>query len=700
MAVDLLNPVAPDSGTSGGESGGPFAEVAVEAPVSATFAYRVPESLAGLLVPGLRVRVPFGGRTVIGYFLGPMSRERIARDGVPEDKIKPIIDAVEKRPAIVPEMLALARWMSSYYRCGLGEALSAVVPAPVKWGARIQKIRVVRSSREPAGTLERARHIEKRAAKRAAILRELAAIGEPVIAGELLKAAGADRSSLDALIRSGDVVARDDDAELPAGDIEAAAAGERRSAAGDVELTAEQRAALDIINRSIDERRFQVHLLQGVTGSGKTEVYIRALERTVAAGRKGIVLVPEIALTPQTAGRFSARFPRIAILHSHLTPGQRARQWERIREGGVDVVVGARSAIFAPLSPLGLLVIDEEHEGSFKQQNVPRYHARDVGIVRARESGATVILGSATPSLESWRNAVSGKYTHLTLGERVGGRPMPDVHVVDMTQENRDTGRFNVFSRALREAMVECFESRGQAILFLNRRGYSTVITCPRCGTTVRCSQCDIAMTYHRSTDRLRCHYCDRTGEPPKECPACLCPHIKYWGIGTERVEEEARKTLPEARIARMDSDTMSRRRAYAEILAAFRARELDVLVGTQMIAKGLDFPDVTLVGIVLADTALHLPDFRSRERTFQLLAQVAGRSGRGERGGKVIVQTFMPADPAIRAARDHDFEGFARQELASRRDFGYPPFSRLARIVLRGKVADKIVEAARGIAE
>ena len=674
-----------------------FAEVAVEAPVAKTFAYRVPDALAGKLVPGLRVRVPFGGRSAIGYYLGPMPPERLREEGIPEERIKPISDAIEERPAVIPEMLSLSRWMAAYYRCGIGEALAAVVPAPVKRGARIAKVRVVWAAKGTPETLERARELDRKAPRQAAILRELAAMGEPVTAGELLRAAAADKTSLDALIRSGYVEARDEALGLPGGDMDA---GEKPAGAGEIVLTDEQRQALDEIGRSVEEGRFQVHLLQGVTGSGKTEVYLRALEKAVAAGRQGIVLVPEIALTPQTAGRFRARFPRIAVLHSHLTPGQRANEWERIRDGQVDVVIGARSAVFAPVPRLGLLVIDEEHEGSFKQQNVPRYHARDVGIVRAREAGAAVILGSATPSLESWRNAILGKYRHLRLSERAGGRPMPEVQVIDLAEENRETRRFNVFSRALAEALRECHEGGGQAILFLNRRGYSTVISCPRCGLTVRCSQCDIAMTYHRASDELRCHYCDRTERPPKECPGCLCPHIKYWGIGTERVEEETRRVLPDARIGRMDSDTMRRRHAYSDILAAFRAGELDVLVGTQMIAKGLDFPNVTLVGIVLADTALHLPDFRSRERTFQLIAQVAGRSGRGARGGKVLVQTFMPRDPSIRAAREHDYEGFARQEIGARRDFRYPPFSRLARIVLRGRSPDKVLAAAGEIAE
>jgi primosomal protein N' (replication factor Y) len=439
-----------------------------------------------------------------------------------------------------------------------------------------------------------------------------------------------------------------------------------------------------------------------VTGSGKTEVYLRALGAALEAGRQGMVLVPEIALTPQTAARFEQRLGRhgVAVLHSHLTDGERAEAWREVRAGRIGIVIGARSALFAPLERLGCIVVDEEHEGTFKQENVPRYHAREVALERARAAGAVLILGSATPSLESTHAASTGRFTRLLLPERVRGAELPPVEVVSMQDENRETQRYNYLSRALERELRRTLDRSEQAILFLNRRGYATVITCLRCGNTERCSQCDITLTSHRNRDVLTCHYCGLEKPLPTQCSACGAPGVKLWGLGTERVENQVKGLFPQARVARMDSDTMTHRAAYVETLSAFRAGQLDVLIGTQMIAKGLDFPNVTLVGIVLADTALHMPDFRSRERTFQLLEQVAGRAGRGEKGGRVLVQTYLPQDPAVRAAAEHDYDGFAEAELRERRAYGYPPFTRLARVLVRGKDPGKTQEAAQRAGE
>jgi primosomal protein N' (replication factor Y) len=466
--------------------------------------------------------------------------------------------------------------------------------------------------------------------------------------------------------------------------------------------TEEQDAALAAVRECLEAPRFGVFLLLGITGSGKTEVYLRALEETVRRGRQAIVLVPEIALTPQTVERFRARCPRVAVLHSALTDADRHEQWKRIRAGDADVVIGPRSAVFAPVPRLGLLVVDEEHETSFKQQNAPRYHARDVGIVRAREAGAAVILGSATPSLESWSNALDGKYHLLRLPRRVGGGALPKVEIVDMLRERDDVKRPVFLSRRLDGLLREALERGEQGMLLLNRRGYATEVSCHRCGHVIACPGCALPYTFHRRLGLGLCHYCGGEARVPADCPACREPGLRRAGYGTEKVEEALRAHFPAARIARMDSDTMKGREAYEKVLSAFRARELDLLLGTQMIAKGLDFPEVTVVGVLNADVALRIPDFRAAERTFQLLAQVAGRAGRAAKAGRVVVQTTMPDHPAVLRAAAHDFEGFAAVEMEQRRELGWPPRSRALRVIAqaaRKEVAKALAAEAAGAA-
>jgi primosomal protein N' (replication factor Y) len=441
----------------------------------------------------------------------------------------------------------------------------------------------------------------------------------------------------------------------------------------------------------MERGRFDVVLLQGVTSSGKTEVYLQCIEQLRLRGKQAIVLVPEISLTPQTVRHFGSRFRRMAVLHSRLTEAERRRQWNVIRRGQADVVIGARSAIFAPLPQLGLLVIDEEHENSFKQDTTPRYHARDLGVMRARLDDALVVLGSATPSLESYYNSISGKYSRQVLTRRIGGHPLPPVEIVNMAEEWAGRGRPRTISRRLEQCMRQSLERGEQVILFINRRGFAPFIHCPRCGFVLKCPRCDITLNHHQRINAVVCHYCGHQQRPPSECPECALEGMRFSGTGTERVEAAVRDLLPESRAIRMDSDTTRARRAHEEKLEAFRTARAQILVGTQMIAKGLDFPNVTTVGVVNADVVLHLPDFRSRERTFQLLAQVAGRTGRGPAGGRVIVQTFMADDPSIQAAANHDYEAFARQELPHRRDLGYPPFGRMARIICRGRRPERI---------
>jgi primosomal protein N' (replication factor Y) len=446
--------------------------------------------------------------------------------------------------------------------------------------------------------------------------------------------------------------------------------------------------------------RHEVILLHGVTGSGKTEVYMRAIEETVGFGRTAIVLVPEISLTPQTVERFRGRFPRVAVLHSHQSDAERHWFWEQIASDQVQVVVGPRSAVFAPAPRLGLIVLDEEHETSFKQETTPRYHARDVALRRAADQRVPLVLGSATPSLESWLRAQRGQYRLVELPRRVFDRPLPAVKTIDMLEAQAGRPRRSAISRPLERAMRFALEDGGQIILLLNRRGFATHIQCPECGAVVRCPRCDIALIHHRQESIALCHYCDYQVPPPTECPECRFAGILYSGIGTERLEAEVKARFPEHPCLRMDTDAMKGPGAHERALARFRDGEVRILLGTQMIAKGLDFPNVTLVGVVNADIALHLPDFRASERTFQLLAQVAGRTGRGDRLGQVLVQTLNPHHPAIEAAVEHDFQGFAQVELESRRALGYPPFGELVRLVVRGPKQERVHSFAEQVAK
>jgi len=443
----------------------------------------------------------------------------------------------------------------------------------------------------------------------------------------------------------------------------------------------------------------QTFLLHGVTGSGKTEVYLQAITHALERGQGAIVLVPEIALTPQTVERFKSRFSSgrlqtlVAVLHSHLSAGERHDEWHKIRQGRARIVIGARSAIFAPVEPLGLIVVDEEHEHTYKQEEAPRYHARDVAVMRGQMENAVVVLGSATPSLESYYNCRRGKFALLELPQRVDDQKMPRVRVVDMRQASRDGKGPPIFSPQLKEAILQRLERKEQTILFLNRRGYSSSLMCEKCGQVCGCPNCALALTYHRPEQLLRCHICGHSERVPTVCPnpKCRNPGIRYSGLGTQKVEDVLGKLFPQARVRRMDADVMKRKEDYRRVLGEFRTGKIDILIGTQMIAKGLHFPNVTLVGIIFADMALHLPDFRAGERTFQLLTQVAGRAGRGDIEGEVFVQAFTPFHPAIQYARRHDFLGFYEQEIEFREQLKYPPAGRAALLTLKGRNEDKV---------
>jgi primosomal protein N' (replication factor Y) len=669
----------------------PYAQVAVNVPLRRLFDYRIPETHAPRVRVGVRVRVPFGRRTLTGYVVGLADETR-----VPEHQIREIISVRDKEPLLDDSMLALTRWIAEYYHCGWGEVLDAALPAGVR-RKRTKKREVwfVALELPPEEARAHQDEIEKRSPAQARVVRTLLELGGQAWLADLKRQAKISFPSVRSLADKG-VVALEkrtvDTADpLDIGPVEKITPPT---------LTPEQRRAFNLITARSDQGRFGVVLLHGVTSSGKTEVYLQAIARLVRGGRQAIVLVPEISLTPQTVRHFKSRFERLAVLHSRLTDAERKEQWHRIRAGEVDVVIGARSAVFAPVPELGMIVVDEEHENSFKQDATPRYNARDVAVVRARRAGALVVLGSATPALESHYNAIVGKYERVELKGRIGGWPLPPVEVVDMTHERPSGRRLSYISERLRAAMAVSLARDEQVILFINRRGFAPHVSCRRCGFVLRCDRCDVSVNYHRRYRKCICHQCGREFNPPQTCPECANPKLFFGGVGTERVEDDVRAFFPDKTCVRMDSDSMKARNALEEVLSAFRRHEIDILVGTQMIAKGLDFPRVTTVGVVWADTQLYIPDFRSRERTFQLVAQVAGRTGRGERGGVVIVQTSVPDDPAIRCAARHDYDSFARAELEERRRHGFPPFSRACRIVCHGRDEERVENQIEAIAD
>jgi primosomal protein N' (replication factor Y) (superfamily II helicase) len=649
-----------------------------------TFDYTVPDRLRGEVEAGRRVRVPLGrgNRLVVGYCVEVETRR------VGPRRLKNVAEVVDRRPLLSPAMIRLTSWIADYYLCDLGLVLESVLPAGVRDQAGTRLTTVLRAAEGAAAQLT-AGDLPK---KQLEVLKVLAAAARPLTMQELARAAGTAAGPITALRRKG--LIRSETTRLQ---VERSPAPPPK-AERNFELNDDQRNALDTILAALNARRHETILVHGVTGSGKTEVYIQAIQEIVRFGRQAIVLVPEISLTPQTVGRFRARFGEVAVLHSHLGDAQRHWHWQQIASGKVSVVVGARSAIFAPTPHLGLIVLDEEHENSFKQEIAPRYHARDVALARAEAEGVPLVLGSATPSLESYYRARNGQYTLVEMPRRVLDRPLPRVATVDLRGDVLRPSRGAV-GRHLQQAMKTALDAGGQVILLLNRRGFSTHIQCPACGTVVRCPDCDIALTHHRTLELAICHYCDYQIAAPTECPNCRFAGIRYHGIGTQRLEAEVRARFPDVACFRMDTDTMRGVGSHERALADFRAGRTRILLGTQMIAKGLDFPDVTLVGVINADTALHLPDFRAAERTFQLVTQVAGRTGRGPKGGRVLVQTYNPEHPAIRAAVRHDYVGFATNELPMREMLQYPPYASMVRLVIRGPVEKATEEFAKGLA-
>jgi primosomal protein N' (replication factor Y) (superfamily II helicase) len=699
-----------------------IARVTLELALRKEFDYLIPPGLVDQVDVGSRVQVPFGARKVLGCVTALTDVSAHAR-------LKPIIKVIGAQTLVTPKVLQLARWIAEYYCCAPEVALKSVLPEVVRkeqsgWRERLF-VRALPFSGELPKLPKRQREIWNLVEER----REL-----PL--QELLELAATTASTIRRLEDKGlltiatQVSERDPYARehiLPSQPLplNPAQAKALQAIMQTMDSSSEKRGKGEKAKRSADHAdsstpgvplfpsapfppRVTTFLLHGVTGSGKTEVYLQAIAHALEQGQGAIVLVPEISLTPQTVERFKARFssgPRqtlVAVLHSHLSAGERHDEWHKIRQGRARIVIGARSAIFAPVDPLGLIIVDEEHEHTYKQEEAPRYHARDVAIMRGQMEGATVVLGSATPSLESYYNCRKGKYALLELPERVDDQKMPRVRVVDMRQAARKEKGVPIFSIQLKEAITQRLERGEQTILFLNRRGYSSSLQCPLCGFVAECPNCSVSLTYHRQEQSLRCHICSHQAAVPAVCPdpKCRNPQIRYAGLGTQRIEETLAKLFPDARVTRMDSDALKRKEDYRRILGDFRTGKIDILVGTQMIAKGLHFPNVTLVGIIYADLALHQPDFRAGERTFQLLTQVAGRAGRGDIEGEVVVQAFTPFHPAIQYARRHDFTGFYEQEVEFRTQLGYPPFGRVALLTLKGRNEDKVKFSAEHVAK
>lgn len=649
--------------------------------------YRIPNSLRERVQVGSLVKIPILRRHELGVV-----RSLEVSGEFPVDKLRDIVEVLHAYPALSEDLIELADWMRAYYGSSVEAAIEAMLPAAVRGGSSVGGQRMLSLGRKlDSCELEKLR---RRAPKQALLYEIISGQIRAVPKGQLLKRLQVGYSSCRALTKSGILLEMEERVSKEAYDDELGLL--EQSVVSAVELTASQAAATKDFLESLSTKEFRVHLLHGVTGSGKTEVYIEVIRRVLENGGGAIYLVPEVALTPQTVGRLRSRLEELSggktmVWHSHLTTVERRHAWEALASGETRVVVGARSAVFAPVRDLRAIIVDEEHEPAYKQADSPRYHGRDVAVYRAKLCRALCVLGSATPSLESLRNVQRGKYRLNLLPTRVDGQELPVVHVVDMKRENTLSKGLISISRLLVEKMGERFDRKEQIILFINRRGYSSSVLCPSCGNVAQCDHCSVTLTYHRVDEKIRCHMCGHERAAPRRCPKCGSTKIRWRGQGTQRVVEAVRRILPEARVVRMDSDAMRKRDLFRRVLADFRLGKIDVLVGTQMIAKGLDFPNVTLVGLIDADLSLQVPDFRSAERCFQLIVQVAGRAGRGDRLGEVVVQTFLPYGAPIQYARRGDFQGFSNEELSHRYEYRYPPYRHLILHLFRGKNPHKV---------
>jgi primosomal protein N' (replication factor Y) (superfamily II helicase) len=646
-------------------------------PLRDLLTYEVPRDISAPLVLGMRVRIPLGRQIRTGVVAG-------YADAPPPGTLRPVLEVLDREPFLPVELLDFCRWTARYYLASLAEVIAAIVPASVRSPARERALRLVRrldASEETA--------LARRAPARAEAYRVLAAAGGVLTQAEA-RDAGASPAALRGLVGAGiaEVVMRDRPAE----------AAPTRDTTRPT-LTAAQQNAVRAVSAALDRPGTASFVLHGITGSGKTEVFLAAAEHTLASGRDVLLLVPEIALTHQLLERVRSRLPAtVAALHSGIGPQERVTEWHRILRGEARVVVGARSAVFAPLRRLGLVVVDEEHDAAYKQEDGLRYNARDLAVVRARLAGAAVVLASATPSAETYAAARDGRHTLLELPERPTAHPLPRVEIIDLRRRRLDSSGPPLVSDELRHAL-EANLGGGQSLVFLNRRGFATYLQCSVCGAPIACPHCSVTLTWHRRAGALVCHHCRHQRRPPEKCPDCGAPGLQPFGVGTEQIEAALKACYPLAAVGRLDRDAARRVGAQRRILRAWRDGETDILVGTQMVSKGHDVPGVTLVAVLLADLSLNVPDFRAAERTVQLLVQVAGRAGRGDAPGHVVVQTFRPSHPSLVAAAHHDYAGFMADELERRRALGYPPFARLVNLRLDARDATTVERAARELA-
>ncbi|RBW67505.1 primosomal protein N' [Bacillus taeanensis] len=706
-----------------------IAKVIVDVAVKQTdrmFDYQIPVKWEGIVEPGMRVIVPFGPRKVQGFVMDVVQESSVK-------KLKPLVDVLDIAPVLTAELLKLGFWLKDETLCFAISAFQAMLPAAMK--ARYKKeitlahqqtldrlpeevqkrfqyqeripweeleqtdSKLLRQFQQQikAGALDVIYRVEEkgtkktkrvifpnvsnkelssyietldnRALKQRQILSLFLESNQPIIVQDLLEMADTTRSTVKTLVNKG--LLKEENVEIYRDPYE----NKTFAKTEPLSLTTKQETAISPILAAVEENRYETVLLHGVTGSGKTEIYLQSIQKVLNKGKEAIVLVPEISLTPQMVSRFKGRFgSQVAVLHSGLSKGEKYDEWRKIHRKQVKVVVGARSAIFAPFEKLGILIIDEEHESSYKQEENPRYHARDVAIYRGKYHNCPVVLGSATPTLESYARAQKNIYRLIELQSRINDQAMPEVNVIDMREELR-SGNRSMFSNSLFEKLSDRLQKKQQSVLFLNRRGYSTFVICRDCGHVVECPHCDISLTYHKNNHQLKCHYCGYQEPMPRVCPSCESEYIRFFGTGTQKVEEELAKVLPEARVIRMDVDTTSRKGSHERLLSQFGEKKADILLGTQMIAKGLDFPDVTLVGVLASDAMLNLPDFRASERTFQLLTQVSGRAGRHELKGEVIIQSYNPEHYSIELASAHNYKDFYKREMHTRKQHGYPPY-------------------------
>lgn len=652
-----------------------YVEAALPVPLRRVFTYRLPEEMRGVIKLGARLKLPFGRRNVTGYAVG-LHNEMPSDVDIDESKIKNVIEVSDDEPLITPEILKLTQWTADYYASFWGEMLKASLPAGINSEkVRPKRRKAVRLLTKVLDPLDKPLTEQQQW-----IIDLLAGNGGEMLFTEVLEQCDVGASPINTLAKRGIV-------EIYVQDVmRDPLAGASMPGREELTLTPEQQTAFDAITEALqNEDQFKAFLLHGVTGSGKTEVYIRAMQSALDTGRSAIMLVPEIALTPVFSRRLRRVFGSdVAILHSNLSIGERYDEWRRIRRGNARIVIGTRSAVFAPVENIGLIIIDEEHDPSYRQHESPFYNARDVGVMRGAMAGAVVVLGSATPAMESFYNAQSGKYTYLRLPDRIGGRGLATAELIDMRAVFKQAGKDVPLSPQLLGEIKETFARGEQVIILLNRRGFSQFVLCRSCGETMKCKNCDITLTFHRGDGKLLCHYCNYREKAPRICPHCQSEYLYFVGEGTENIADQLAKKFPEMRIARVDRDTMSHKGEIEDVLLNFAGGGLDMLVGTQMIAKGHDFPNVTLVGVISVDIGLGLPDMRSAERTFQLITQVAGRSGRGEKLGRVLIQTYYPEHYALRHAREQDYEGFYNEEIKFRERLAYPPFVVLASILIK----------------